>query len=63
MALRLSRKGKRTSHLCAALEVQGITRLLELFYLLIAHLCAKIGALDPSNNRNKCLSFLMQQEC
>ena len=32
--------------------------LVELFHHPLAHLCAKRGALDPSNNRNRHLGIL-----
>ena len=32
------------------------------FHHPVAHLCAKIGALDPSNNKNGCLEIWMQQQ-
>ena len=41
--------------------MQGSASLVVLFHY-IAYLSAKIGALDPSNNRNRYLEILMQRE-
>ena len=46
------------SHLCAPFAVQAQCSCFIITWHPISHLCAKLGAQDPSNNRNRCLENL-----